>query len=40
MMGRTIATCFQRVGKNGATMVEDGQVRLEATNKTKTKRTA
>ena len=27
-MGRTIATCFQRVGANGATMVEDGQVRL------------
>jgi chaperonin GroEL len=24
-MGRTIATCFQRVGANGATMVEDGQ---------------
>lgn len=25
-MGRTIATCFKRVGSNGATMVEDGQV--------------
>eukprot|EP00966_Prymnesium_polylepis_P275349 6361661-Prymnesium_polylepis.1 len=25
-MGRTIATCFKRVGANGATMVEDGQV--------------
>jgi len=24
-MGRTIANCFKRVGKNGATMVEDGQ---------------
>lgn len=24
-MGRTIANCFRRVGKNGATMVEDGQ---------------
>jgi len=24
-MGRTIATCFKRVGSNGATMVEDGQ---------------
>jgi len=24
-MGRTIATCFSRVGANGATMVEDGQ---------------
>uniref|UniRef100_A0A7S0P2F6 Uncharacterized protein n=1 Tax=Calcidiscus leptoporus TaxID=127549 RepID=A0A7S0P2F6_9EUKA len=24
-MGRTIATCFARVGANGATMVEDGQ---------------
>ena len=26
-MGRTIASCFKRVGSNGATMVEDGQVR-------------
>lgn len=25
-MGKTIATCFKRVGANGATMVEDGQV--------------
>ena len=25
-MGRTIANCFKRVGQNGATMVEDGQV--------------
>tara|TARA_B110001452_G_scaffold66773_1_gene53662 strand:- start:3123 stop:4853 length:1731 start_codon:yes stop_codon:yes gene_type:complete len=24
-MGRTISSCFKRVGKNGATMVEDGQ---------------
>ena len=24
-MGRTIASCFKRVGANGATMVEDGQ---------------
>lgn len=24
-MGRTISTCFNRVGANGATMVEDGQ---------------
>jgi chaperonin GroEL len=24
-MGRTIASCYRRVGKNGATMVEDGQ---------------
>merc|ERR1719502_2385414 len=24
-MGRTISNCFKRVGKNGATMVEDGQ---------------
>ena len=24
-MGRTIASCFKRVGQNGATMVEDGQ---------------
>jgi len=24
-MGRTIASCFKRVGSNGATMVEDGQ---------------
>ena len=27
-MGRTISNCFKRVGANGATMVEDGQVNL------------
>lgn len=29
-MGRTIANTFKRVGVNGATMVEDGQVRASA----------
>jgi len=28
-MGRTIASCFKRVGSNGATMVEDGQTLLD-----------
>jgi chaperonin GroEL len=28
-MGRTIASCFKRVGKNGATMVEDGQTLVD-----------
>jgi len=28
-MGRTIATCFKRVGANGATMVEDGQTLVD-----------
>jgi len=28
-MGRTIASCFKRVGANGATMVEDGQTLVD-----------
>ena len=28
-MGRTIASCFKRVGQNGATMVEDGQTLVD-----------
>merc|ERR1719316_2220452 len=28
-MGRTISSCFKRVGKNGATMVEDGQTLVD-----------
>ncbi|KAL1525899.1 hypothetical protein AB1Y20_020727 [Prymnesium parvum] len=28
-MGRTIATCFKRVGANGATLVEDGQTLVD-----------
>ena len=28
-MGRTIASCFKRVGSNGATMVEDGQTLMD-----------
>ena len=28
-MGRTIASCFKRVGQNGATMVEDGQTLMD-----------
>jgi chaperonin GroEL len=28
-MGRTISTCFKRVGSNGATMVEDGQTLVD-----------
>jgi chaperonin GroEL len=28
-MGRTIASCFKRVGANGATMVEDGQTLMD-----------